>query len=746
MVPLGGGWNWVDLGTSCDDAEAAEMQHCGTDSRGTLISLRDPQGNAHVTMSYDGNTVHQIKGKQNTVPVRKYWPYIVQFFKQTGAKLDDWWLEAAAKELPGGDDFDHAPELMQLLAPFVKKKAPVREAALKRNNSVAMVIVPGEPPGRNVCAFVRSLVQDRSRVIVVAQSGRLAPGNFERMMRASMPDCEKKLRIMDASGPSLADALNSAQRNHHYSPSQALQVYCDQQTARGFQQEVSDGSLKFDPTVINIVPSRIPSDAGEDIVRAVKGGDESAMHRVLDPHIFSSQEGLGDYKQALLHTEGVIREATRWQNFMANTKLQTIPWELDNYVEGIEQWEKELPDDMGLRGPIYCSIVLLSAAEFSKRTKRGNPQTAGWMVDCEIFMVEPDDPGYPLWFFHSEKRFADIEQARAQVEKLKTFVDSKTLLELERYPKSGKIAMSKFESLLREGIKRKFPGEKLYVHFSSRPKPPRVPNRSMNFMSSGGPPGIYAYPMDAAMTYASDRTDAYVLRPRVEVLDVMKYTREQLERDIQRLSGMVDLSRSLRLWSRYEREVVRTGPPFAKLWYLLSRIPRAGDEYPPGVQETAFGNPQLGRELLLKLGYSAIEDSIGIIYGTEPKQVLFLTDESFEVIDHVQNPETFRSHETQRELVERLVDEVLREFLEEGNIFDIEVPSLDGGRLNEFGTGSPGSGANGPVQVRASNSSSWASGQLALSDPRNHVPEDENEEESDRALDWGPGRVSGASF
>jgi hypothetical protein len=300
IVPLADGWNWVDLGSCVDGPEGIEMQHCGQDGRGNLVSLRDPHNNPHVTMTYNAgdNAVYQIKGKQNTVPVRKYWPYIVQFFQKTGAKLDDWWLESAANEPPGGDDFDHAPELMQQLAPFRKKKLPVHEGAPTRQNSIAMVVVPGEPPGKNVCGFIRGLVGNRTRVIVAAQPGSLSPGQFERLLRASMPDCEKKLRIMDV-GDSIADAVSSAERNRHYSPSQALEVYADPQLARNFSQEVSDGRLDFDPTVIRAIPTEIPTDDMKGILAAVQDDDVDAMHRVLDPHLFSDANSLQQYKDVI---------------------------------------------------------------------------------------------------------------------------------------------------------------------------------------------------------------------------------------------------------------------------------------------------------------------------------------------------------------------------------------------------------------------------------------------------------------
>ncbi len=174
----------------------------------------------------------------------------------------------------------------------------LQEGDQTRQNSTAMVVVPAQPPGKNVCAMIRNLVGERTKLIVVAQPGPLAPGNFESLLRASMPDVETKLRIMDADD-SLADAVSSAERNRHYRPSQALEVYCDEQQARNFAQEIRDGSLKFDPTVIQVRPMEIASDDMDALLAAVNGEDLSAMHRVLDPHVFSDQDALKDYKTAL---------------------------------------------------------------------------------------------------------------------------------------------------------------------------------------------------------------------------------------------------------------------------------------------------------------------------------------------------------------------------------------------------------------------------------------------------------------
>lgn len=100
VLQLDGGWKWVRLSPEDCEAEGQNMQHCATDNRGDLVSLRDPSNNPHVTMTYnkDKNAVYQIKGKQNKAPDKKYWPHIVKFFSRTKAQFRDAYL----RREPGG--------------------------------------------------------------------------------------------------------------------------------------------------------------------------------------------------------------------------------------------------------------------------------------------------------------------------------------------------------------------------------------------------------------------------------------------------------------------------------------------------------------------------------------------------------------------------------------------------------------------------------------------------------------------
>ena len=75
---------WYNLQTSNCSVEAERMGHCGSDSRGVLVSLRKRKGkrresSSYVTMTWGGNTLYQIKGRQNDAPPEEVWDHIAWF-------------------------------------------------------------------------------------------------------------------------------------------------------------------------------------------------------------------------------------------------------------------------------------------------------------------------------------------------------------------------------------------------------------------------------------------------------------------------------------------------------------------------------------------------------------------------------------------------------------------------------------------------------------------------------------------
>jgi hypothetical protein len=85
------GYRWVRcLTKQALDREGLLMNHCVGSyaevvemGRVEIYSLRDPKNLPHVTIEYDaGNRyINQIKGKNNKRPIKKYHPYIVEFFR-----------------------------------------------------------------------------------------------------------------------------------------------------------------------------------------------------------------------------------------------------------------------------------------------------------------------------------------------------------------------------------------------------------------------------------------------------------------------------------------------------------------------------------------------------------------------------------------------------------------------------------------------------------------------------------------
>ena len=82
------GYYWYDIRSDACTLEGQKMGHCGEGlAEGNLYSLRSPSGtrkdpDPHVTIEMTGDgTIHQIKGKANDAPVKKYWPYVSWFIK-----------------------------------------------------------------------------------------------------------------------------------------------------------------------------------------------------------------------------------------------------------------------------------------------------------------------------------------------------------------------------------------------------------------------------------------------------------------------------------------------------------------------------------------------------------------------------------------------------------------------------------------------------------------------------------------
>jgi hypothetical protein len=98
------GYYWYNLETSNCTVEGERMGHCGSDTRGVLVSLRKRKGkrrasSSYITMTWSDDTLYQIKGRSNEAPVEDSWPYIdwfvknmdIQYIHETGEHANSTW-------------------------------------------------------------------------------------------------------------------------------------------------------------------------------------------------------------------------------------------------------------------------------------------------------------------------------------------------------------------------------------------------------------------------------------------------------------------------------------------------------------------------------------------------------------------------------------------------------------------------------------------------------------------------------
>lgn len=130
LLKFSNGYFWTLLDRPEHSEEAKLMQHCATDGRGQLVSLRDGNNKPHVTMTFnrEKNTIYQIKGKQNVIPDKKYWPFIEKFSEKFKPMIRDSDLEGRRGGAHGFvKNVEDGPELKALLmkhAPAPIDKGP----------------------------------------------------------------------------------------------------------------------------------------------------------------------------------------------------------------------------------------------------------------------------------------------------------------------------------------------------------------------------------------------------------------------------------------------------------------------------------------------------------------------------------------------------------------------------------------------------------------------------------------------
>jgi hypothetical protein len=78
------GWKWVSLGRGYCSAEAKAMGHCGNSGAregDDILSLRDPEGKAHLTFIVNDGKLGEMKGRANSKPSKRYHPAILELLK-----------------------------------------------------------------------------------------------------------------------------------------------------------------------------------------------------------------------------------------------------------------------------------------------------------------------------------------------------------------------------------------------------------------------------------------------------------------------------------------------------------------------------------------------------------------------------------------------------------------------------------------------------------------------------------------
>lgn len=115
IIEFPDGYYWTTV--ECDDKskEGRAMQHCGLAS-GDMYSLRDPQDKPHVTVDHvkESNTIPQLRGKQNSIPEKKYFKYIKELFKKLNdPRLTDGEFNADPEQFP--EKYRQATEFMNFM-------------------------------------------------------------------------------------------------------------------------------------------------------------------------------------------------------------------------------------------------------------------------------------------------------------------------------------------------------------------------------------------------------------------------------------------------------------------------------------------------------------------------------------------------------------------------------------------------------------------------------------------------------
>ena len=128
---------WYNLNVSSCGVEGERMGHCGSDSRGVLVSLRKRKkgrkaSSSYVTMTwedegYGGNYLYQIKGRGNEAPPDEVWDHISWFIHNMGVNN----VQEDGEHSRNPEDFREMLEYLQQQNPGVAFTGVVDEQAIQ---------------------------------------------------------------------------------------------------------------------------------------------------------------------------------------------------------------------------------------------------------------------------------------------------------------------------------------------------------------------------------------------------------------------------------------------------------------------------------------------------------------------------------------------------------------------------------------------------------------------------------------
>jgi hypothetical protein len=128
---------WYNLNVSSCGIEGERMGHCGSDSRGVLVSLRKRKekrkaSSSYVTMTweqegYSGDYLYQIKGRSNEAPPEEVWDHISWFIRNMGITN----VQEDGEHSRNPEDFAEMLEYLQRENPSVAFTGVVDEQAIQ---------------------------------------------------------------------------------------------------------------------------------------------------------------------------------------------------------------------------------------------------------------------------------------------------------------------------------------------------------------------------------------------------------------------------------------------------------------------------------------------------------------------------------------------------------------------------------------------------------------------------------------